>query len=143
MQLVLGTTWVWGGIRRLACRGEYGHVGSTSDRLGGLGLIADTCSQSDQSGSVCLRDYDTVAVSPGPSGTGLASIRRNIGAVSGLCPSLRRTDPSPMPSSCGTKRGGGWSRTRTRLERFIKGLPGRTSAWVRYPRAGGTARRSP
>ena len=61
MQLVLGTTWVWGGIRRLACRGEYGHVGSTSDRLGGLGLIADTCSQSDQSGSVDLRDYDTVA----------------------------------------------------------------------------------
>ena len=28
---------------------EYGHVGSTPDLLGGLGLIAGTCSQSDQS----------------------------------------------------------------------------------------------
>ena len=39
---------------RLRSEGEYGHVGSTPDLLGGLGLIAGTCSQSDQSGSVCL-----------------------------------------------------------------------------------------
>ena len=47
----------WGcvGGRAASClQGEYGQVGSAPDRLGGLGLIAGTCSQSGQSGSVYL-----------------------------------------------------------------------------------------
>ena len=41
-----------GGRAASGLQGEYGHAGSTPDLLGGLGLIASRCPQSDQSGSV-------------------------------------------------------------------------------------------
>ena len=41
-----------GGRAASGLQREYGHVGSTPDLMGGLGLIAGTCSQSDKSGSV-------------------------------------------------------------------------------------------
>ena len=64
----------------------------------------------------------TMGPSPGPSGTGLASTRKNIVAGSGRWRSPRGTVPLPLPSSCGTRRGG-WFRTRTR----------RRTWWSRWP----------
>ena len=50
---VSGGGGVWGCARRLACRGIMGMLEAHRICWGGMGLIAGTCSQSDQSG-VCI-----------------------------------------------------------------------------------------